>query len=308
MPGPSAPAGFVTIGPGIYIGLAPTASAAPLQPNASAPNVILIFGWMGALTRHLENYSRKYAELYPHATQIIVKCAPSFFWTSTRAQLSRLLPVVEALEALECIPSINTTTQESTRVRPRVLVHSFSNGGGLQLTSLGHLLSSKYPSIPRSETLVSALILDSSPSIGNFRTIGMAFSIAIRNPGVRYIVLVLIYIAHAFRLSLQMVFGVETMGARYLKALLNPHLLPWMNSQTPRLYVFSKKDQLVPWQGVQQHAETAKKSGLNVRYEVYEESAHVAHMRLDPKRYWASIQDLWQIACRESQMKAIEDA
>lgn len=136
----------------------------------------------------------------------------------------------------------------------------------------------------------------------------MAFSIAIRNPVVRCIALVLIYIVHAFRLSLHVVFGVETVGTRYLKALLNPRLLPWMNSQTPRLYVFSKKDELVPWQGVQQHVEAAKKSGLSVWCEVYEKSAHVAHMRLDPKRYWASIQDLWQIACRESQTKAIEAA
>jgi pimeloyl-ACP methyl ester carboxylesterase len=176
------------------------------------------------------------------------------------------------------------------------------------VTSFGRLLSSKYQSIPRSEHLVSAIILDSSPAIGNFRSIGMAFSIAIRNPLVRYIALALIYLSHALRLSLQMVFGIETMGTRYLKALLNPRLLPWMNSQTPRLYVFSKKDELVPWQAVQQHAEAAKTSGLNVRYEIYEESAHVAHMRLDPKRYWASIQDLWQIACHESQVKAIEVA
>lgn len=155
---------------------------------------------------------------------------------------------------------------------------------------------------------MSAIILDSSPGISNFRSIGMAFNIAIRNPLVRYIALAFIYISHALRLSLQMVFGIETMGTRYLKALLNPRLLPWMNSQTPRMYVFSKKDELVPWQAVQQHAEAAKTLGLNVRYEIYEESAHVAHMRLDPKRYWASIQDLWQIACPESQVKAIEVA
>ncbi|KAI9566864.1 hypothetical protein HD554DRAFT_2272954 [Boletus coccyginus] len=321
MPRPQAPAGFVTIAPGIYISLAPVHAAA-LQPNDSAPNVILIFGWMGALTRHLQNYPKKYAELYPHATQIIVKCAPSFFWTSERAQQNRLLSVVEALEGLGCLPS----TQEPTRVRARVLVHSFSNGtddksrhslntrlhvklgGAAQVTSLGRLLSSKYPSIPPSEHLVSALILDSSPSIGNFRTIGMAFSIAIRNPIVRYIALVLIYIVHAFRLSLQTVFGIDTIGTRCLKALLNPRLLPWMKLQTPRLYVFSKKDELVPWKAVQQHAKAAKTSGQNVRCEVYEESAHVAHMRADPKRYWASIQDLWETACRDGQANAAEAA
>ncbi|KAF8442241.1 hypothetical protein L210DRAFT_3477913 [Boletus edulis BED1] len=302
MPRPLAPAGFVTIGPGIYISLAHM-SAAPLQLNDSAPNVILIFGWMGASTRHLQHYSRKYTELYPHATQIIVKCPPSFFWTSARGQQSRLLPVIEALEGLGCLPSTENPTHESTRVRPRVLIHSFSNGGGLQLTSLGHLLTSKYPFIPPSEHLVSALILDSSPAIGNFRSIGMAFSIAIRNPIIRHLALVFIYLMHAIRLSLQSAFGMDTMGTRYLKALFNPRLLPWMNSRTPRLYVFSKKDELVPWQGVHKHANDAITLGLNVRCEVYEESAHVTHMRLDPKRYWASVQELWEIAHSENQVQ-----
>ncbi|KAF8553929.1 hypothetical protein OG21DRAFT_1497407 [Imleria badia] len=212
---------------------------------------------------------------------------------------NRLLPVVEALKALGCLPSINNTTQASTRDRPRILVHSLSNGGAFQVISLGRLLSSKYPSMSPSNPLVSALILDSSPAIGDFRSIGMAFSIAIPNPLYRCFALVVIYILHVLCLFLYALFGVEYRVTRYGKALLNPRLLPWMNSQTPRLYVFSKKDKVVPWQAVQQHVETAKKSGLNVRCEVYEESAHVAHVRLDPERYWASIQDLWQSACRQ---------
>ena len=155
---------------------------------------------------------------------------------------------------------------------------------------------------------MSALILDSSPAIGSFRTFGRAFSAAIQNPIVRSITLALICILHAYRLALQKLFGMETVRMRYLKALLNPRLLPWMNSETPRLYIFSKKDDVVPWQAVQEHAETAKTSGLNVRCEVYEESAHVAHMRLDPKRYWGSIKDLWQIACRKREAEVTEAA
>lgn len=155
---------------------------------------------------------------------------------------------------------------------------------------------------------MSALVLDSSPCIGSFRTIGLAFSIAIRNPVVRYIALFIIYVAHALRLSVRMLFGAETIETQYLKALFQPRLLPWMNAQTPRLYVFSRTDELVPWKQVQRHAEAAKQSGLDVRCEVYEESAHVAHMRLDPKRYWGSILDLWQVACRESRVEAIEAA
>lgn len=150
---------------------------------------------------------------------------------------------------------------------------------------------------------MSILILDSSPSTGTFRTLGLAFSIAVRNRIARYIALTVIYFVHALRLSLHMVFGVETMGMEYPKMLLRPRLLPWMNVQTPRLYIFSRKDELVPWKEVKQHVEVAKASGLSVHCEVYEDSAHVAHMRLDSKRYWASIQSTWQIACRGSQVQ-----
>ncbi|KAG9316047.1 hypothetical protein JVU11DRAFT_3712 [Chiua virens] len=309
MPRPQAPAGFVTIGPGIYISLTPTSgSGVALGSNDSAPNKLTVF-LVGALTRHLLHYSRKYAELYPLATQIIVKCGASFVWTFDKAKKNRLLPVVEALEGLGCLPTTNSANQESTRIRPRILVHSFSNGGGIQLTTLGRLLSSKYPSIPDfSKQFVSALVIDSAPSIGNFRTIRLAFSIAIRNPVARYISLAIIYFLHALRLTLQIVLGMDMMAVQYIKTLQQPHFLPWTNSQTPRLYVFSKKDEVVPWQEVQRHAEAAKMARLTVRCELYEESAHVAHMRLDPKRYWGSIQDLWQLACLQSQAKVSDAA
>ncbi|KAF9223324.1 hypothetical protein BS17DRAFT_781692 [Gyrodon lividus] len=301
------PVGSITIGDGIYISLARTKTPTVSQTNDSAPHVILIFGWMGALTRHLKNYTRPYAELYPNATQILVKCDPSFVWTSEEAKQKRLFPVVETLETLGCLPSSKDSVQEANRVRPRVLVHAFSNGGSSQLTVLGRLLSSKYPSTTTSEHLMSALILDSCPAAGDIRTIKAAFSFAIRNPMARYIALAVICTVYAIQLCLSMAFGKEMVVLEYLKMqLFKPCLLPWMNAETPRLYIFSKKDELVPWQEVQQHAEAARKAGLNVRCEMFEESGHVAHMRLDPKRYWASVQDVWEVACGEGQAKGAE--
>lgn len=93
---------------------------------------------------------------------------------------------------------------------------------------------------------------------------------------------------------------------RCFKALLNPPLLSWMKLQTPRLYVF-EKDEPIPWEAVRQRAEAAKTSSLNIHCEVYEESALVAHVRLDPKRYRTSIEDLLEIVHRESQVKATQN-
>lgn len=76
---------------------------------------------VGALTRHLQNYSRKYTELYPHATQIIVKCPPSFFWTSERTQVGNpnqclrcLLSTVVAKPTLACRGSPRRSRLSST--------------------------------------------------------------------------------------------------------------------------------------------------------------------------------------------------
>ncbi|KAF9230344.1 hypothetical protein BU15DRAFT_83749 [Melanogaster broomeanus] len=306
MPRTRPPAGFVAIGDGIYISLASTNGAATNEP---APHVILIFGWMGAQTRHLQNYTRPYAELYPNATQILVKCGPSFIYTSERRKKKRLLPVVDVLQALNCLPAGTASAKDVNRVRPRVLIHAFCTGGCTQLTALGRLLSSKYPSVPPSEHLVSGLILDSCPATSDVCTIYAAFRSTVPNLVTRCIILAFVYLVHAIRLCLSKAFGKEMMVMEHLKMqLLRPRLLPWMNAGTPRLYIFSEKDELMPWKEVQQHAESGKKAGLNVRCELFEESGHVAHARLDPKRYWASVQDVWEVACREGQSDGADSA
>lgn len=80
----------------------------------------------------------------------------------------------------------------------------------------------------------------------------------------------------------------------------NPRVLPWMGVHTPRLYLFSRKDKLISWREVAQHAETAKESGMDVRCELFEESAHVAHARVEPERYWSSIQEVWAVTAKET--------
>ena len=106
---------------------------------------------VGAQLRHLHTYTRVYAKLFPDATQILIRCNPSAFWTSLRAavnilvsspptsslislaiashrldqQHARMYPVIQTLQALGCL---QTDQQPGTTSRPRVLTHVFSNG------------------------------------------------------------------------------------------------------------------------------------------------------------------------------------
>ncbi|KAG2062421.1 hypothetical protein BDR04DRAFT_1165280 [Suillus decipiens] len=69
-----------------------------------------------------------------------------------------------------------------------------------------------------------------------------------------------------------------------------------MGLHTPRLYLFSRKDRSSPWQEVEHHAKTAKERGMDVRCELFEESEHTAYIRVEPERYWSSVQDVWVVA------------
>jgi hypothetical protein len=59
----------------------------------------------------------------------------------------------------------------------------------------------------------------------------------------------------------------------------------------PRLYVFSKADELVPYGDVQVHAEDARKKGYaEVRQVLFEDSAHCAHAMAHKDEYWGAVE------------------
>ncbi|OJA13018.1 hypothetical protein AZE42_03525 [Rhizopogon vesiculosus] len=285
-PGVQSLEGFAAIGTGIYL------REIHEQCQDTSPDVILIFGWMGAQLRNLQNYTRVYTELYPKASQIVVRCNPDVFWTTASTKHRRLMPVIDALEALHCL-----TPSSPPQKRPRILTHAFSNGGSLQLTLLGNMLQRKYGSASLRESFTSALIFDSCPAVGNLKTIKLAFSAVVKNPFLRFIVLSFVYSLHVVGLCLSLLFGKRIMIMENLRIeLWNPRILPWMGLHTPRLYLFSRKDKLIPWQDVTRHAEIAKERGMDVHCELFEESEHVAHIRLEPERYWSSVQQVWGVA------------
>ncbi|KAG2055554.1 hypothetical protein BDR06DRAFT_324574 [Suillus hirtellus] len=278
--------GFRTIGTGIYL----RDNHEQCQDTRS-PNVVLIFGWLGAHPRHLRNYTSAYAKLYPKASQIVVQCNTDLLWTTRSA---RLKPVIDALEALHCLPSSSPAQQPA-----RILTHVFSNGDSLQMTLLGHILQQKYGSTPVLGS-ASALILDSCPAAGDLKSVKLAVRTAIRNPIARPIVLAIVHAIYSVRFGLSLLFGKQMIMLEKLKIeMWNPRILSWMGLHTPRLYLFSRNDKLISWQEVTRHAEIAKERGMDVRCELFEESAHVAHARVEPERYWSSMQNAWAVAAKE---------
>lgn len=67
-----------------------------------------------------------------------------------------------------------------------------------------------------------------------------------------------------------------------------------------RLYIYSKSDTIIKSEDVERNIASARAAGLKVSSELYENSPHVSHARIDGKRYWSAVIALWKRALQES--------
>jgi predicted esterase len=82
--------------------------------------------------------------------------------------------------------------------------------------------------------------------------------------------------------------------------LLKPQLLPWFTApspatrSTPWLFIYSKRDEIVPHDQVQRFVKNVEATGFKTIQDVYEDTPHVSHMPSDPTRYWTTILCIWK--------------
>jgi hypothetical protein len=134
----------------------------------------------------------------------------------------------------------------------------------------------------------SAIILDSCPGTATYQRTVHAMSLSmpktpiakILGPPVLHLVLCFIFLA-------LFVTGAEDVITRIRKQL-NDELL--FSYDIARFYMYSKADQLVPWQDVKSHADDARHKGYAKTSElVFEASAHCAHAMSHKDQYWQAI-------------------
>ncbi|KAI0786040.1 hypothetical protein C8Q75DRAFT_299663 [Abortiporus biennis] len=243
---------------------------------------------MDAQVPHLRKYTDKYRSIYPGAKQIIVKSDMPDLFQSYKKH-GKLMEGPAELLAKEM----------SLTPPPRLLVHAFSNGGAYSLTGIGNYLN-KVESLNNAPTSTTCLILDSTPGTTSLRLALAAVTTPIKGLFARLaakffftVILVVLIVYHK-------VTGQEHLIDKVRKDLNNPRLLPWMSKETPRLYIYSDSDKMIPSSAVDEHIAEAKQMGLNARGEFFQGSEHVAHGRRYPERYWEAIQSLWREALRFS--------
>ncbi|KAJ7666281.1 hypothetical protein B0H17DRAFT_1090070 [Mycena rosella] len=272
---------FVPLGNYAYIQRATTVAS----ETSTDPTVIVIFGWMSAKLGHLHKYTEVYQEMYPQATLILVRSELSFFLTSTSALETHFKPVIEALEALGCLED-----------GQRILTHTFSNGGSFHLLAFARMLASKAVDMqtPRPP---SAMVIDSSPGGADLASAQRALTVSVRNSLLRLLAKGFVRLAYCFLWAIGQISRRPNPVHAMAAGLRRPCVLPWIDGRSPRLYVYSKADDMVPWADIEENIARSTSDGLDVRRLRFEDSAHVAHARVHPEEYWAAVRTLWADAC-----------
>lgn len=150
------------------------------------------------------------------------------------------------------------------------------------------------------QRIVSALILDSSPGVSSLNVALRSFTASIPNALLRIPMIFMVTLLYGLHAIGRRLFRVRPFFDELKSALLNGDdgdgILPWMNKTTPRIYMCSRKDELVLVEDVWRHVDEAKRRNLKVKIEVFEDTPHVAHARKYPERYWGAVKDLWASA------------
>ncbi|KAK7744405.1 hypothetical protein SLS62_010195 [Diatrype stigma] len=266
-------------------------NAAPAPALAAPPKLILIASWMDARDAHIAKYVAYYQATYPAASILLIKFTRAIAWRSAAAQRAAVQAAASQVRAL-----VEAGVLSAAPRSPEVLVHALSNGGAASTRSLYQVYRRKaggraFPP--------HAAVYDSCPGRNSARRTYHAFMVGVRGFLARLLAAPVIAAAAAL---LALLYGPLSFlaGEGPLRESQRVHNDRVLVRQTNRTYVYSKEDDMVDWRHVEEHAREAAAKGVPVRMELYENSAHVAHMRNDSERYWRIVTETWEEGARRS--------
>ncbi|PHH60362.1 hypothetical protein CDD81_1800 [Ophiocordyceps australis] len=250
----------------------------------SDAQTVIIYGWGDGQPRHVFKYAEGYRQLFPAAKQVVVlaSIAYAMWWRMPRCS-QKMTTVIDAAFA-QAAPS------------QRVLIHVMSATGSVFYAATLHAhLSTKASLLPH-----QLVVFDSAPTVSNSFSMpirvshAMARSSTYKSP-LLYSVwqksLAALCLLHAMLLGLARRESVWLSAWRILTTDAG-----FASTQTLRLYLYSKTDDLVPWRDVELHMAQSATRGWQTRRHLFEGSGHVAHMRLSSHQYWAAVQRAWRRA------------
>jgi hypothetical protein len=247
-----------------------------------APQLVLLCSWTEAHVQHVAKYTKKYQDLFPGTPIMVITTSIKdlCFRTSGRKE-KRLKPAVDKIK--------NYLSSNYSESRSHILMHVFSEGGSHKACEVAeayyHFQSDQLP--------VSALYLDSTPGHPRYSRLCKAVNKSLSPTLQCYHVDLLLSHAlvgciwvfhHTFRKF------DDNVIARTRRRIIDP--IYW-DLKAPRCYIYSKKDEIVSWKDISDHAKQSFSNGIPVEEKVFEDTKHVQH---EGETYWEAVMVTWERA------------
>ena len=204
----------------------------------------------------------------------------------------RMIPVVEAVFG---------ALGEASGLKSNILVHVMSNTGGVNFAATLHAYNCMSPPFETRQLPATFIVYDSTPGSSHFfRNVApwsraMAIGTAnffpwpfIVTQGIASIFLTAIH-------AVAWVTGTPTAAEFSVGAANDAELA---TKAAPRIYLYSKSDDIISAADIEEHAADARAKGYDVTMELFEGTQHVGHMRAYPERYWGAISKGWDATQR----------
>ena len=278
---------FNKLGEQIFLYKPATETTSESQTSGIQPDLIIICSWMGAQPRYIKKYTKPYQMMYPQSPILLLRQdGADLFWRPLFLQRKAIQPALSVIQQL---------VEEKRSTKPRVLVHIFSNGGSYTASQLTAAYRDSSPS--KDKLLpISALVLDSTPSLPSSRRAHTAISESLPKSGpLRTLGSVAVWGYIGMAQTIETISGSDNITI-WLRKKLNDPEGAFMQDGLKRLYIYSQADALIPAEDVEAHANEAISiiGKDRVQLEDFVSSRHVGHAMLDEKRYWGLIETLWK--------------
>lgn len=250
----------------------------------SDPKVIALFGWTAARDTHLSKYIEKYREIFPTSAIVVVKAGVS----------SQRHPSVGRRHVQPAVAPVRELLNSSAD-KPELLLHVMSNGGSAMLNAFYDMYAESGTDDNDRVLPLHVTIIDSAPGKGwEYNMIVNAITPGFK-PGLqRLVALPFVHFLAMWRMG-----GIHFLGnIDDMAEARKSHNDKSRVRELRRVYCYGDKDIIVPMVDVDNHAAEAVAKGFEVRKEFFKGSAHVSHMKSDPKRYWGIVEEAWRDKAR----------
>ena len=291
-------------------------------PNAILGELVIMCTWLGAAPKHIAKYTTLYQSIAPRAKILLIQSGMRIITSTYNRQAREIKPAVKTLMDVlgECgigapvngkgqnegsdstdhlLGSINNSHANGSakpKASPKILFHTFSNGGANSATQL---LINLHVVLGRPLPIIG-MVCDSCPAKGTYNKSYVSFLYALPKGFFGQVFGRILCHAILIMLHASIWLGrYSNPGALIRESLLEPQYICAKFPQDEEeamgrvVYIFSKEDKMTYWKDVTDHAAEARAKGWEVVEILVHGSVHCGHLQKGSDKYADAVKQIW---------------